>query len=107
MQDLVQPPTNPPAVPEVHQLPLELTDERLHLGDPLLPVPADPVQLPLRREPDAFVDQSELLRAAAPALDKLVDLASRRVHKGRGGPVDHLAGGEEGGYPGRDAGGPP
>src|SRR2546426_291657 len=104
MQDLVQPPTNPPAVPEVHQLPLELADERLHLWDPLLPVPADPVQPPLRREPDAFVDQGELLRAAAPAPDELVDLAPRRVHEGRGGAPDQVAGGQEVGAPRGQAG---
>src|SRR3989442_3937669 len=88
VEDLVEVPDERASVPEVHQLPLELADECLRLRDPLLPMTADPVQLPLRREPQAFCDQEELLWTTSPAEDELVHSALRGVHEGRRGPVN-------------------
>src|SRR5437773_7652121 len=95
VEDLIEVPDEGAAVPEVHELPLEFSDERLDLRDPAVSVTADAVQFALRREADALLDQEELLRTAAPALDELVDAAGGRVDERRRGPVDQISRGEQ------------
>src|SRR5207245_1694023 len=82
VEDLVEVPDERAAVPEVHQLSLELSGEGLHLRDPLVAVPADPVQLPLWRETEAFLNPVELIRWTA-ALHELVDPGRSGVHERR------------------------
>ena len=95
VEDLVEVPDEGAAVPEVHELPLEFSDVRLDLRDPAVAVPADAVQLPLRREAEALLDQEEFFGTAAPALDELMDTAGRRVDERRRGSVDQISGGEQ------------
>src|SRR3989454_3811864 len=107
VEDLVGVPDERAPVAEVHQLPLKVGDELLHLGDPLLPMPADAIQLPLRREPEGLLDEDELLRPPALALDELVHLAARGVHEGRGGALDEISPPGQGRGPPGEAGAPP
>src|SRR5207244_12081889 len=90
VEDLVEVPDERAAVPEVHQLSLELSGEGLHLRDPLVAVPADPVQLPLWRETEAFLNQAELIGWTA-ALHALMNRGRGRVHGRPRGPVDRAA----------------
>src|SRR2546426_2280671 len=65
---------------------------------------AAPVQLPLRRESQALLDEDKILRPPALALDELVHYAGRGVHEGRGGSIDEIPRREKVGAPGREAG---
>src|SRR5439155_2807932 len=47
VEDLIEVPDEGAAVPEVHELPLEFSDERLDLRDPAVPVTTDTVQFAL------------------------------------------------------------
>src|SRR3989442_14523748 len=84
-----------PAVSEVHQFPFEFLHEPLDLGDPLVSMPADSEQLPLRRETEAFLDEEELVGPAGAAKDELVHAVPGGVDQSRGGGVDQGARGEK------------
>src|SRR3989442_8759579 len=77
-----------PAVSEVHQFPFEFLHEPLDLGDPLVSMPADSEQLPLRRETEAFLDEEELVGPAGAAKDELVHAVPGGVDQSRGGGVE-------------------
>src|SRR6266550_928496 len=83
MEDLVEVADEGSAVPEIHQVRFELSHERLHFRDPTLPMTADTVQFPLRREAQAFFDQEELSGPAAAPLDELVHVPWGRVDESR------------------------
>ena len=102
MEDLIEVPHEGPAVSEVHQFPLELSDERLDLGDPTVPMPADAVQLPLRGEAEAVFDQEEIVGSGAAFLHELVHPRLGRVHQGRRRAVDQVSGGKQIGTAGRE-----
>src|SRR5207247_6550198 len=101
MEDLIEVPHEGPAVSEVHQFPLELSDERLDLGDPTVPMPADAVQLPLRGEAEAVFDQEEIVGSGAAFLHELVHARLGRVHTGSRWSVDRYTGGSTMGTGGR------
>src|SRR3989442_8985718 len=84
-----------PAVSEVHQFPFEFLHEPLDLGDPLVSMPADSEQLPLRRETEAFLDEEELVGPAGAAKDELVHAVPGGVDQSRGGGGRSLTGGRQ------------
>ena len=103
MEDLVEISDEGTAVSKVQEFPFEVADEALHLGNPFLAVAADAVQLPLRRQAEALLDLGEFLGPSSASLHEFVDASFRRVHQGRGGTINQVAGGEQVGPASRES----